>query len=85
MKGTVKTFSDEEIRTLNEREPDLSDIPEITEADMRKGRFVNFKPKKTTVTIRLDSYLVEALKKGGKGYQTRINEILTNAYQHGDF
>lgn len=86
MKSTAKTFSEDELKALNDMEPDLSDIPEITEDMMRKGKFVNFKPKKKTITIRIDAYLIDALKSNGtKGYQTKINEILTDAYQSGKF
>lgn len=35
--------------------------------------------KKTAVSIRIDNDVLAALKAGGKGYQTRINEILRKA------
>lgn len=35
-----------------------------------------FVPGKQLVTIRLDTDVVEWLKRSGKGYQTRINKIL---------
>jgi uncharacterized protein (DUF4415 family) len=56
-----------------DREIDLSDIPEIREIppDAVIGRF--YRPKKTTVTIRLDVDVVAWLKATGDGYQTRIN------------
>ena len=38
------------------------------------GRF--YRPVKETVTIRLDADVLHWLKKGGKGYQTRVNTIL---------
>jgi len=38
------------------------------------GRF--YRPVKETVTIRLDADVLDWLKKGGKGYQTRVNKIL---------
>ena len=59
-----------------DREIDLSDIPEIREipSDAVIGRF--YRPKKTTVTIRLDVDVVAWLKATGDGYQTRINAYL---------
>jgi len=38
------------------------------------GRF--YRPVKETVTIRLDADVLDWLKQGGKGYQTRVNMIL---------
>ena len=59
-----------------DREIDLSDIPEIREipSDAVIGRF--YRPKKTSVTIRLDADVVAWLKADGEGYQTRINTYL---------
>jgi uncharacterized protein (DUF4415 family) len=64
-----------------DREIDLSDIPEIREipSDAVIGRF--YRPKKTTVTIRLDVDVVAWLKATGEGYQTRINTYLRNLMQ----
>lgn len=62
-------------------EIDLSDIPEIREipSDAVIGRF--YRPKKTTVTIRLDVDVVAWLKDAGEGYQTRINTHLRHLMQ----
>ncbi len=38
------------------------------------GRF--YRPVKETVTIRLDADVLDWLKQGEKGYQTRVNRIL---------
>jgi len=38
------------------------------------GRF--YRSVKETVTIRLDADVLDWLKQGGKGYQTRVNKIL---------
>jgi uncharacterized protein (DUF4415 family) len=64
-----------------DREIDLSDIPEIREipSDAVIGRF--YRPKKTTVTIRLDVDVVAWLKATGDGYQTRINAYLRQLMQ----
>jgi uncharacterized protein (DUF4415 family) len=59
-----------------DREIDLSDIPEIREIppDAVIGKF--YRPKKTSVTIRLDADVIAWLKATGEGYQTRINGYL---------
>jgi uncharacterized protein (DUF4415 family) len=59
-----------------DREIDLRDIPEIRElpSDAVIGKF--YRPRKTSVTIRLDADVVAWLKSSGEGYQTRINAYL---------
>lgn len=34
------------------------------------------KPKKQTITVRIDVGVLQSLKSQGKGYQTRLNHIL---------
>lgn len=60
---------------------DLSDIPEIKglPSDTVIGKF--YRPRKTTVTIRLDSDVLAWLKATGEGYQTRINTYLRHLMQ----
>ena len=55
---------------------DFSDIAEIREfpSDRVIGKF--YRPRKTAVTIRLDSDVLAWLKASGDGYQTRINDYL---------
>jgi len=55
---------------------DLSDIPEIKNipSDAVIGKF--YRPRKTSVTIRLDADVLAWLKATGEGYQTRINTYL---------
>ena len=59
-----------------DREIDLSDIPEIREfpSDAVIGKF--YRPKKASVTIRIDADVLAWLRSSGEGYQTRINEYL---------
>ena len=67
-----------ELKVLQEMpddEIDYSDIPPVTDwSKAVVGRF--YRPVKETVTIRLDADVLDWLKKGGKGYQTRVNKIL---------
>lgn len=59
---------------------DTSDIPPLTDDFWRKAvRNPFYKPTKTSTTVRVDSDVLAWLKSKGKGYQTRINEILRQA------
>ena len=66
----------EALAKLPDEKIDFSDIPEIRElpSDRVIGKF--YRPRKTAVTIRLDSDVLAWLKASGGGYQTRINEYL---------
>ena len=78
MKKELSKAQLEEIRALQEMsdgEIDYSDIPPVTDwSEAVVGRF--YRPVKETVTIRLDADVLDWLKRGGKGYQTRVNKIL---------
>jgi uncharacterized protein (DUF4415 family) len=59
---------------------DFSDIPPTAQKDWRgavRGRF--YKPIKQQLTVRIDADVVEWLKSQGRGYQSRLNEILRAA------
>jgi|HubBroStandDraft_4_1064222.scaffolds.fasta_scaffold187029_3 uncharacterized protein (DUF4415 family) len=66
----------EALAKLPDEKIDFSDIPEIRElpSDRVIGKF--YRPRKTAVTIRLDSDVLAWLKASGDGYQTRINDYL---------
>lgn len=55
----------------------LEDLAElgIPEDWSKDATFVRFQPK-ASLTIRLDRDIVDWFKRGGRGYQTRINEVL---------
>jgi len=78
MRRKLTKEQQDEIRKLQEmpdEEIDYSDIPPVTDwSKAVVGRF--YKPIKETVTIRLDADVLDWLKQGGKGYQTRVNSIL---------
>jgi uncharacterized protein (DUF4415 family) len=66
-----------EMKTLAARpdsEIDFSDSPEVT--DERWKNAVFYRPVKQQITARLDSDVLHWLKSQGKGYQSRMNEIL---------
>jgi uncharacterized protein (DUF4415 family) len=59
---------------------DFSDSPALTEEQLAQFRPSHlrgmYKPVKKTVNVRLDADIIEWLKSGGAGYQTRMNAIL---------
>ena len=60
---------------LKNGEIDTSDIPELRDWSAAVvGRF--YRPIKEPVTIRLDADVLAWLKSRGRGYQTRINQLL---------
>ena len=54
---------------------DTSDIPELDEDFFREAS-VRLPKGKQSVSLRIDSDVLDWLKRQGKGYQTRINAIL---------
>ncbi|MBU1664017.1 MAG: BrnA antitoxin family protein [Gammaproteobacteria bacterium] len=63
-----------------ESEIDFSDIPATTEQDWQgasRGKF--YRPIKQQLTVRIDADVLDWLKSQGKGYQSRLNEILRAA------
>src|ERR1035438_6882577 len=58
-------------------EIDLSDAPELTAEQWKKGiRGHFYRPVKRQITARVDADVLEWLKSQGKGYQSRIRSIL---------
>jgi uncharacterized protein (DUF4415 family) len=67
-----------EIRAF--KNTDFSDCPVLTEEQLSQFKPSHlrgmYKPVKKTVNVRLDADVIEWLKSGGAGYQTRMNAIL---------
>ena len=55
--------------------PRTTDEPKIFE-QYRRTRGPQKTPKKVSTTIRLDADVIEHFKKGGGGWQSRINGVL---------
>jgi uncharacterized protein (DUF4415 family) len=50
-------------------------MPEVKDwSGAQRGRF--YRPAKRQITLRLDADVVDFFERGGKGYQTRMNEAL---------
>ena len=79
--NTVYNKQSKELRDLGEmkqKDIDLSDLPEVRDwAGAAVGKF--YRPIKKPLTLRVDADVLAWLKSQGKGYQTRINEILRSA------
>jgi len=68
------------LAAMPESEIDFSDLPATTAQDWQgavRGKF--YRPVKQQLTVRIDADVVEWLKGQGKGYQSRLNEILRAA------
>jgi len=59
---------------MRDKDIDLDDIPELDD-DFFKNAQLQM-PAKQSVTMRLDSDVLDWFKEQGKGYQTRINQLL---------
>lgn len=68
----------EGLEIMKQKDIDLSDLPEVRDwAGAVVGKF--YRPIKKPLTLRIDADVLAWLKSQGKGYQTRINEILRSA------
>jgi uncharacterized protein (DUF4415 family) len=58
-------------------EIDFSDIPPLKESFWQNAvRNPFYRPVKQQLTVRLDADVVAWLRRQGKGYQTRLNQVL---------
>jgi uncharacterized protein (DUF4415 family) len=72
-----------EIATLSAKpdgEIDYSDMPQLTDNFFKNAvRNPFYRPVKRQLTVRLDADVVAWLRSQGKGYQTRLNQLLRAA------
>ena len=65
------------LQALPDNQIDYSDAPSSMPEEWRDavvGKF--YRPIKQQLTLRIDADVVDWFKRQGKGYQTRINELL---------
>ncbi|WP_440617155.1 BrnA antitoxin family protein [Cysteiniphilum sp. 6C5] len=62
------------IKQMKDSEIDYSDSVDMGDADW--AQFEPLAHKKKSITIRLDSDVIDYFKSMGKGYQTKINSVL---------
>lgn len=72
----------EALQEMNEDEIDTSDIPEA-KGDGGFYYIHSLKVPKTDIHTKIDNDTLEWLKKAGKGYQTRLNNVLRWARMNG--
>lgn len=72
----ISDLSDDEIDTQIAANPDAAPV-----IDWEAVKFVKVLPKKA-ISIRLDNDVIEYFKASGKGYQSRINEVLRSYISH---
>jgi uncharacterized protein (DUF4415 family) len=61
-------------------EIDFSDIPPLEESFWKNAvRNPFYRPVKQQLTVRLDSDVIAWLRQQGRGYQTRLNNLLREA------
>jgi uncharacterized protein (DUF4415 family) len=68
------------LEAMSDADIDYSDIPATTAKDWVgavRGKF--YRPLKQQLTVRIDSDVLAWLKRGGRGYQSRLNAILRTA------
>jgi uncharacterized protein (DUF4415 family) len=66
------------LKRMRNDEIDVKDIPPLDNWDQAVlGKF--YRPRKVSLTIRIDADVLARLRAGGRGYQTRINELLRRA------
>ena len=65
-------------------EIDFSEIPPLKESFWKNAvRNPLYRPVKQQLTVRLDADVVAWLRQQGKGYQTRLNQMLREAMLEG--
>ena len=72
---TTSTERMKEIKKIKDKDIDYSDIPETDDSFWATSE-LNMPVSKDRITIRIDYDVLQWLKSGGKGYQSRINAIL---------
>ena len=88
-KGNSESLTEHEkaelaaLETMPEGAIDTRDVPEVRDwSTATRGRF--YRPIKRQITLRLDADVIDFFERGGKGYQTRMNEALRAwVRQHG--
>lgn len=81
--GDQPTFDAiKEIEAAKNYEINYEDAPKLSKKELSEFVPANpayYKPKKQQITLKLDADVIEAFKRLGKGYQTKINAALRKA------
>ena len=60
---------------MRDADADTSEIPPLDQSFFKTAK-LRMPDKKQSITVRLDSDVLEWFRSHGKGYQTRINAVL---------
>ena len=75
------------LRNVKEENIDYSEIPELGEWFWQKAKPLRGRPKKDfckdMVNLRLDHFVLMALRQSGKGWQTRVSDWITEGVRKG--
>ncbi|MCY3830283.1 MAG: BrnA antitoxin family protein [Rhodospirillaceae bacterium] len=70
-----RPLTPDEIASVDDRDIDFSDIPELDAAFWREAELV--RPDRTErITLRVKRSVLDHFRALGRGYQTRINRVL---------
>lgn len=70
-----KELDPSELNALNDEDIDFGDIPELDETFWANAKLVE--PDRTEqITLRIKHSVLDHFRSSGKGYQTRINQVL---------
>jgi uncharacterized protein (DUF4415 family) len=73
---TASSSDWEKVKNLKEENIDTSDAPEWDDSMFANAK-IQLPEQKKTISIRLDSDLIDWYKSQGKGYQTRMAAVLS--------
>jgi len=73
-KPTSSKTNFKKLEAMKDSEINFDDIPELDEAFFKNAQIKL--PEKKSITIRMDSDVLDWFKQQGKGYQTKINKLL---------
>ena len=77
-----KTQTDwKKLRRMKDSQIDYSDIPPINFEELGEGQ-LQLPIAKSPLSIRIDQDVVAFFKKGGRGYQSRMNAVLRSYMHH---
>ena len=71
----------EKLKNMKDEDIDYSDIP-ATDEEFWKDAEIFHPRKKQQLSIRLDPEVLDWFKSQGRGYQTKINEVLKSYVNH---
>lgn len=70
----VEALTDADIERAIAHDPDAAPI--LDEAFWRNAKILDPRHGKSTITMRVDEDVLEFFKRGGSGYQSRMNAVL---------